>query len=347
VAIYKLNPLLDSRWTDLVEHHARASAFHTRGWLEALQRTYGFEPVAFTTSAPGARLRNAAVFCEIRSWLTGSRLVSLPFADHCDPLFEDITELEEMWTDLITERGVNQWRYIELRPTTMASTPRRGLCESSRFCLHLLDIRADSDALFLSFHKDSIQRKIRRAERERVGYEEGRSEELLQAFYRLLMLTRQRHGLLPQPLMWFRNLVDCFGKALTIRIARHGQQAIAGIVTFRHRETIVYKYGASDAAFHDLGGIQLLLWKTILDARAASCRTLDLGRSNREQRGLLTFKDRWGAEKSRLIYWQHPQTQSVSSRLRSYVMTTGTEALSLLPDGFRAAAGRLLYRHIA
>ena len=49
----------------------------------------GYQPVAFTTCAPAAELRNAVVFCEIQSWLTGSRLVSLPFSDHCDPLVDD------------------------------------------------------------------------------------------------------------------------------------------------------------------------------------------------------------------------------------------------------------------
>jgi CelD/BcsL family acetyltransferase involved in cellulose biosynthesis len=346
VSVFRLNPLCDPRWAELVEWHSRASVFHTSAWLEALQRTYGFEPVAFTTSAPGTRLQNGAVFCEIRSWLTGRRLVSLPFADHCDALVEDVGQLEDVWSHVTAEGRRNHWRYIEVRPTSMAGTPRGSLCESSRFCLHVLDLRPDTDALFKSFHKDSIQRKIRRAERERLVYEEGRSEELLRALYRLLLLTRQRHGLPPQPLVWFRNLLASLGQAMTIRIARRGGQAIAGIVTLRHRDTITYKYGGSDATFHNLGGMQLLFWQTILEARSAGCVTLDLGRSEPEQRGLVTFKDRWGAARSPLRYWQYPETQSASSRLRSYVMSSGTDALRLLPDAFRGAAGRLFYRHI-
>ena len=347
MTVYRLDPLLDPRWSELVERHSQASVFHTPGWLEALQRTYGFEPVAFTTSAPGTRLENGTAFCQIRSWLTGRRLVSLPFADHCDPLVEAFGQLDEVWSHLTAERRRNRWRYIELRPTSMAVTPRGGLCENSRFYLHLLDLRPDADALFQSFHKDSIQRKIRRAERERLVYEEGRSEALLRAFYRLLLLTRHRHGLPPQPLVWFRNLLASLGQAMTIRIARRGGRAIAGIVTLRHRDTVTYKYGASDAAFHNLGGMQLLLWKTILDARAAGCVTLDLGRSECGQRGLVTFKDRWGTTQSDLRYWQHPPAQPARSRLRNYVRGGGTHAFRYLPDAFLVAAGRLLYRHIA
>ena len=36
-----IDPLADARWDELVERHPRASVFHTRGWLEALKRTYG------------------------------------------------------------------------------------------------------------------------------------------------------------------------------------------------------------------------------------------------------------------------------------------------------------------
>ena len=47
-----------------LEKHPAASIFHTPGWLEALRRTYGYEPVAFTTSPPGHPLTNGSPFCQ-------------------------------------------------------------------------------------------------------------------------------------------------------------------------------------------------------------------------------------------------------------------------------------------
>ena len=93
ITVHILDPLSDQRWPEFVRHHPNASAFHTAGWLRALRVTYGYEPVAFTTSAPSEELRNALLFCVVRSWLTGSRLVSLPFSDHCEPLIESHEEL--------------------------------------------------------------------------------------------------------------------------------------------------------------------------------------------------------------------------------------------------------------
>ena len=44
--------LSDSRWDELVSRHPRASVFHERGWLEALVRTYGYEPFVLTSTPP-------------------------------------------------------------------------------------------------------------------------------------------------------------------------------------------------------------------------------------------------------------------------------------------------------
>lgn len=77
--LYPIDPLLDSRWDDLVASHPRASAFHHKGWLEALAITYGYRPMALTSSPAGKPLSDGVVFCEVKSWITGNRLVSLPF----------------------------------------------------------------------------------------------------------------------------------------------------------------------------------------------------------------------------------------------------------------------------
>ena len=83
--IHRFNPLTDPRWPDFVDRHPDAGVFHGRPWLEALRRTYGYEPVVYTTSSPSANLTNGVVFCRVDSWLTGRRLVSLPFADRANP----------------------------------------------------------------------------------------------------------------------------------------------------------------------------------------------------------------------------------------------------------------------
>src|SRR5438046_335704 len=144
-----------------------ASVFHHRGWLEALARTYGYEPLAVTTSSPDERLQNGIVFCRISSWLTGTRLVSLPFSDHCDPLINGAGNdlICELWTSIVDRRC----EYLEMRPLVRFDGAAVGMKETSSFCFHMLDLRDELPRIFQRFHRNSIQRKIQRAERERLS----------------------------------------------------------------------------------------------------------------------------------------------------------------------------------
>ncbi len=275
MVIYCIDPTTDPRWGDFLARHPRASVFHTVAWLKALRRTYGYKSVANTTSAPGEDLQNGAVFCHIDSWLTGRRLVSLPFSDHCEPLVDNASDLHDLLAFLQRQFVEENCRYIEMRPLSALSGTSAIFRQGEKFCFHQIDLTPSLGNIFRSFHKDSTQRKIRRAEREGLKQVEGHSESLLDIFYRLQMLTRRRHQLPPQPKSWFRNLIDCFGEALKIRVALKDGQPAASILTLCYKDTLVYKYGCSDSRFNNLGGMHLLLWRAIQDAKERGLRTFD------------------------------------------------------------------------
>src|SRR6266446_9650165 len=109
---YQVDPTRDVRWAELVERHPRASVFHTPAWLEALRRTYGYEPVAYTTTPPGIELTNGVVLCRVSSRITGRRMVSLPFSDHCEPLVERPQDLKALLHSLESDCVSERWKYI-------------------------------------------------------------------------------------------------------------------------------------------------------------------------------------------------------------------------------------------
>jgi hypothetical protein len=294
---------------------------------------------------PGKELLNGIVFCRIRSWVSGSRLVSLPFSDHCEPLANP-QEMAELMGFLKVARQRKQWKYIELRPLTPdGAAPAGDLTKSESFSLQVLDLRPNLDTLFHNFHKSCVQRKIHRAERENLTYEEGRSDALLRKFYGLLLLTRRRHGLPPQPLVWFRNVVACLGDRILIRVASKHGQPVASIITIRHKEVLVYKYGCSDSRFNNLGGNSLLFWRAIQDAKQNGILKYDLGRSESNNSGLVTFKENWGAVSVPLDYYRLPARQPF--HLDSAWPTRFAKGVfSIMPDALLTATGRLLYRHI-
>ena len=345
--IYRIDPLEDPRWIEFVQWHAKSSVYHTRGWLDALRRTYGYDPVLFADSPPGNRLRNGLVFCQINSSITGRRLVSLPFSDHCDALADQWDDLQALFSFLGELANREQWKYIEFRTADRPNLSLDGInnLESSEtYCWHRLGLRPYLEEIFRRFNKSCVQRKIRRAEREALTCEEGRSEALLVKFYHLLLKTRRRHGLPPQPLVWFRNLIDCLGESLVIRVASKNGQPIAGILTLTFKKTIVYKYGGSDAKFHHLGGMPFLFWQTIQEAKKQGLEEFDLGRSDPANAGLIAFKDHLGASRSMLTYYRYPAAAGLP--INGWKLEVAKRVFAHMPDPVLTTAGKLFYKHI-
>jgi hypothetical protein len=143
---------------------------------------------------------------------------------------------------------------------------------------------------------------------------------------------------------WFRNLVECLGNRLTIHVASKDRRPIASVVTLQHRETLVYKYGCSEATYHSSGAMPFLFWKVIEDAKAAGLSTLDLGRSNSDNQGLITFKERWGAVPSILTYVSYSPSRDWHSQGR--IPQLPKAFVARMPDWVLTTAGRLLYRYL-
>jgi hypothetical protein len=343
-AVYEIDPLCDPRWAVLVEGHPRSSVFHSTSWLRALQKVYGYEPVALTTCPPGTKLTNGLVFCRIQSWLTGRRFVSLPFSDHCEPLIDSPDDLNVILIHMKRDVDKRSWQYVEIRPVSHRPDCHVGLKESLTYQFHRLDLHKSTQELFRDFHKDCVQRKIRRAEREGLKYEDGNSEALLRKFYRLLVMTRRRQHLPPQPVAWFRGLIATFGNDIKIRVASKGELPVASILTLSNKRCIVYKYGGSIASLNKFGGMPFLFWRTIQEAKDTGLEELDMGRSDNDNLGLVAFKEHWGATGTVLSYWTYPPRPQVPrSPWQKDLARRFTE---VAPDLALEAVGTLLYRHI-
>jgi hypothetical protein len=344
VSIQVINPLRDKRWVDFVAHHPNATVFHDRGWLEALVRTYSYTPFVLTSSQDGKPLTDGIVLCVVSSWITGKRAVSLPFADHCEPLV-DVTSSHEFSSFLRTQCANENWKYVELRPLSRKADADWLLGGGRSYYFHTLDLTPTREHLFRGLHRDCVQRKILRAEREKLVYEAGCSQELVNDFYRLLVRTRKRHQMVPQPLAWFRNLIQGLEGKVTIRLARKDNLAVAALLTLKHRRTVVYKYGCSDERSHHLGGVQLLFWRLVEESKADGAEEIDFGRSGLDQQGLITFKDRFGTSKKLLSYLRYaPRGDGYTTSWWSSAAIRGL--FGILPDAILPSVGRALYRHI-
>jgi CelD/BcsL family acetyltransferase involved in cellulose biosynthesis len=341
VGLQRLDPVTDQRWRNLVDASASSSVFHTPEWLMALQRTYGYEPVAFVDASARESLTDGLLFCRVRSPLTGHRYVSLPFSDHCEPLVEDPHRLMGM-LERLRDLGNREGRYIEIKPIRPAMVPE-GFEPTQRFFLHVIDLRPDLDAIFGACHRNHMRRAVRKAERVGVVIDVGRTESSLHDFYLLHKMTRRRHHAPVQPLSWFRNLTETFGDRLRVYRARYDGRPVASILTLQHKQTLVYKYGCSDLAYKRLGATPALFWRAIVDAKSAGCIEVDLGRSDLGHDGLIAFKEHLGGRRSMLTYYRYTGN-TAGFRVPRWLVTL-QRVLTCAPESVQLRAGNVFYKH--
>jgi CelD/BcsL family acetyltransferase involved in cellulose biosynthesis len=340
--IRALDPVTDRRWRDLVQRDPRASAFHTPEWLDALRRTYGFAPVVYAADPANGDLTSAIPFCGVASWLTGRRLVSLPFSDHCDPLVEDAAQLATILGHAAGEARRHGWRYVQIRPrTTGLGVVPFELDESNYH--YALDLRPDAEAIFNGIKKQT-RYDIRRAERGTLRHVVGRDDEFVGAYFRLHVMTRSTQGVPPQPLAWFRNVARCLGDMVDVHLLLDDGRPIAGLFTILFGDQLMWKYSASDPVRDRLGMGKSLAWQSIRRAKERGATTLDMGRCETANVGLAQFKERWGAARADLGYFRYP----APVRSRSPRITAAARlVVQRLPSPVLAVAGRLAYRHVA
>jgi len=217
-----------------------------------------------------------------------------------------------------------------------------GFCDSASYHHHKIDLTLGVDEIWRRCHKTAVRDMVHRAEREALSCTEGDNATVLPDFYTLHLGTRRRQLQPPHSLRWFRALIANFGRDLRIRVACKDGAPIAAILTLRHNRTVVYKYACSNAALHPLGGMALLLWRTIEEAKQEGATELDMGRCELENTGLATFKERWGADRVPLKYSIFP---AECARSRGWAGKLALRVVKFVPDRVFANAGESLYRH--
>jgi CelD/BcsL family acetyltransferase involved in cellulose biosynthesis len=298
MSAFLIDPAADARWLRFLDSAAGTSIFHHPAWLQVLGETYGYAPVCIMAS-DDAGAAGALPLMEVRSWLTGNRAVCLPFSDTCGA----ITRSEEARRALLgfadTLRGERRWQYVEMRDSSVGD----GYVPAARYKRHVTRLQRDPDALLQTFNQHA-RRKLRRARAMRVRVERRADDQAIAAFIRLNALTRRRHGVLPQPDSLFRSIQQhLLGRGLGfLGVATIGGEIVAASLFLHWKDTIVYKYGASDDRALPSAANYAVMWDALCWGCEQGFTWFDFGRSDLAGEGLLQFKRGWGSEEQDLVY---------------------------------------------
>lgn len=291
----------DKRWVTFIAATPQANnIFYHPAWSDLIARCYGYRSFVIALCSAQGEIAAGLPMLEVNSPLTGKRWVSLPFTDHCAPLYDSSHSLNQLTSELIDWFKGKKTPPIELR---WPYPPNSELQLQTSDVLHTIDLSKGLEATASRLHPMHL-RNIKTAERKGVQIEFGQEEKHLDSFYRLHLATRQRQGIPIQPRKFFDLLEELIIKQGLgfVLIAYKGDIELAAAVFLHWRQTLTYKYGASSKESLALRPNNLLFWTAIRWGCENGYTTLDLGKTDVKNIGLQAFKSNWGAEEIPLTY---------------------------------------------
>jgi hypothetical protein len=297
------DPTVDKRWDDYVKDHPNGSLYHTSTWNRIIQQSFGYHPYYMKMLDSQNNVTGIAPFFLIKSILTGNRLVSLPFSDHCDVLLDNPLDMNILHPFILESAAQLKAEYIELKSRLNENFYNgAGFSKSENSKNHQLLLQNRSlEDIQKSFHKSFILRNIKKAQKSPLQIVEGKDSDDLKTCYNLLLLTRKKHGLPPHPFKFFKNMWQLMPKnMIKMYLAIEDTTAIASIIVVTYKNTAYYLYGGSNSSYMVNRPNHLLLWTAIENAWKSGSEYFDFGRTGNSNTGLMLFKQRWGTEETGL-----------------------------------------------
>jgi len=276
----------------------------------------------------------------------GERIVTLPFSDHCDPLVSD----REQWVCLIDNL------LVERRPVVVRCLHNSLPLADERFTIgkkakwHGLDLQPDLDTLWRGLHSSS-RRAIRKAQRSGVEVRIADGEEALRAFFQMhLGIRKYKYRLLAQPYRFFENIWRHFIEQQRglLMVAVYRGSIIGGVLFLEWKDTLYYKFNASDPAHLSYRPNDLLIWEGIRYGKAKGYTHLDFGLSDWDQEGLVRYKRKFATEEKVISFLRHVP-DGIPAEPERGIRSLLTQLTALftdasVPDEITDRAGELLYR---
>ncbi len=285
-----------SEWDAFVLGHPLGSVYHTSEWRRVIEQAFGHIQGRFLAlrENESGRIRGGLPIYQVRSWLLGSRLVSVPFATVCDPLVTTLEEWGVLAPELEAERGRTRSKKLEIRATASSGQLPPFFEARSHFRQHTLPLDADFDGLCSLFDKKSVRQKAEKARRAGVIVKERSEIEGMAISHSLLAATRRRLSLPPMPFRFFEAMQhNLHTDHLKIFLAFQNAQPIACHIVLLFKDRWISEYSAhTDGAMSGVN--QLLYLETIRRACAEGAREFSFGRTSMHNEGLLSYKRRWG-----------------------------------------------------
>jgi len=283
------------RWDAYVLAHPEATFFHRAGWQNVIAGVYR-HATQFLYAEQAGRIVGVLPLAQVKSWLFGHALTSLPFVVYGGVIADDeaaASALEAEAQRIAKDLGAEHLELRHLYRQRHADWPQQDLYVTFR-----KEILPEEEANMLA-----IPRKQRAMVRK--GIKNGLCSEIdanADRFFALFADNVHRHGTPAMPKRWFQALMAEFGadcEVLTVVTAEG--RPVSSVLSFYFRDEVLPFYAGDDESARDLAGNDFKYWELMRRACARGLKVFDYGRS-KQGTGSYSFKKNWGFEPTPLHY---------------------------------------------
>jgi len=346
-----IDPATDARWDNFVATHPFGWLTHSSLWQRVLERSFshmkGYFP-ALVDAESGA-IRAALPVYEVKSWLTGRRLVSIPWATLSDPLILFREEFVLLAKEAQELKERLQAGHLEIRSLYTTPIINDGtFADAPSFKHHYLNLEQDIEKIRKAFHRTCERQRSNRAQQRGLSLRMGSNLADLDILYGMHKKNRKKKCLPPQPYLFFKNLwqeLYPFGN-VSLLIAESDGEPVATLLLLKYKERMSAEVTQINEDFRSMSPNIFLLWEAIKQGAAEGYRVFDFGRTPPSNPTLSAFKSRWGAEVSDLCCFYYPEEKgkglndSYAKRYRMLQLVC-----RYTPEFVQPFIGRFCYRH--
>jgi lipid II:glycine glycyltransferase (peptidoglycan interpeptide bridge formation enzyme) len=352
LVVKPIDPTADDDWDQFVANHSFGWVCQMKVWNEILGASFKHFTSRYLClkEKVAGRIKAALPLFQVKSCITGKRLVSLPFATLCDPLVNSKDEFTRLFNAAKALKCESRCKYLEIR-IFQAGRYVNGcnMCLQKNYKHHYLELNKSVNELKNSFHRTSVKQRIRKAEKSGIEINEAQNDLEVEEFYRLHLSSRKRLFLPPHPRAFIQNIWKKLSARgmITLLFAKKNGRTVAAVLCFKFKERVSCEYSVVDNKYMHLNPNHLLFWTAIKNSKKEGFSIFDFGRTPAQHKGLIDFKRRWGTREVDLIEILYPE--SMTCRLTDYAGNRRKIVNSLckrLPPGILCHLGNFFYRHM-
>jgi len=342
-------------WSDYLGASGAGTVYHTLEWRAVLEGVFHYE----THYSVCRNERGACVgilpLAFVKSWITGNRVVSLPFSQYGGPLVSDAQALECIVRHL-REYLNHGFEYVRFRPRDQldehnsADSGLKSLDYYTRCVIPLAD-RSEQDVRKSILKSRDIRRRINASSKEGIVVEIWKNSGEMDRMRDLMFQTCKKHGVPPYPPGLIKSISELFAakRKAVIFVARLSGRIIATLVLFTVNKEGTYGYNFSDTKYLGFHPNHALLWAAIEWSIRNGLSAFDLGISSPQDNQLLLFKRRWGGSEFKVRdYFIASKDKSIlPDRRASMKYKSATIAWRfLVPSYFASRLGPAILSHL-